>query len=166
MAKISEERKNYILEQMLPPYNLRVPELAKKEGIPLGTLYDWRAKLKLSGVLMPGKKKTTEKWSNTDKLQVIIETSNLSETELSEYCRCKGLYKEQITQWKNDFQSPSFEPAKNRMSVKEERVMRNEIKNLKRELRRKEKALAEASAIILLRKKLQALYGEPEEEEL
>jgi len=164
MAKISEERKSYILEQMLPPYNLSVSELSRKEGISAGTLYYWRKQLKLSGTLMPGNKPTTEQWSNADKLQVIIETANLTECKLSEYCRSKGLYKEQIAQWKDEF--TNIPPVEKTLTRKEEKLIRAENKQLKRELRRKEKALAETAALLVLRKKLNALYGEEPDEEL
>lgn len=52
---------------------------------------------------MPGANKTTDLWSTEACFAVIVETAELSEAELSEYCRRKGLYPEQITQWKQDF---------------------------------------------------------------
>lgn len=49
---------------------------------------------------MPGADKTTEQWPVDARLAVIIETATLSETELAQYCSKKGLYPEQISQWK------------------------------------------------------------------
>ena len=49
---------------------------------------------------MPAKKKKSETWSVEDKLATVIESASFNEIQLSEYCRRKGLYKEQIDQWK------------------------------------------------------------------
>ncbi len=49
---------------------------------------------------MPVGGSKSEKWSAEDKLSVVIETASFNETQLAEYCRSKGLYKEQIDQWK------------------------------------------------------------------
>lgn len=49
---------------------------------------------------MPGDKSKPEDWTAEDKLAVVIETASINEVQLSEYCRGKGLYKEQIDQWK------------------------------------------------------------------
>ena len=48
---------------------------------------------------MPTNDKTKELSPET-KLTIIIDTARLNETELAEYCRSKGLYPEQIAQWK------------------------------------------------------------------
>ena len=96
MARYSDERKAAILKKLLPSLNMIVAEVSRLEGVSDKTLYHWRTKAKQSGLPVPGKKPTTESWSSDAKLAVIIETAVLSESELSRYCRKKGLYKEQI----------------------------------------------------------------------
>ncbi|MGX6566598.1 transposase [Cupriavidus necator] len=49
---------------------------------------------------MPGNGKQSDKWSSADKFRVVLETAPLSEAELSEYCRRKGMQPEQIRQWR------------------------------------------------------------------
>ena len=95
-----QERKEAILKKLLPPVNKSVAEVAKEEGIPSGTIYNWRVKANQSGVPLPRKTSKTENWTAETKLSVIIETASLSESELSQYCRGKGLYSEQVKQWK------------------------------------------------------------------
>lgn len=109
---------------------------------------------------MPGANKTSEQWSIEARFAVIVETATLSQAELGEYCRRKGLYPEQIAQWKQDvLQTP---PPDTRQSQKQ---AQKEIKGLKRELARKEKALAEAAALLVLRKKLNGYYGIADEDD-
>ncbi|SLM62444.1 FIG01220214: hypothetical protein [Dickeya aquatica] len=73
---------------------------------------------------------------------MIIETATFSETELAQYCRKKGLYPEQVSQWKQGFLQVSSPNDKAALKQSQK-----EVKQLKRELVRKEKALAEAAAI-------------------
>lgn len=155
MKRISPERKASVLAKLLPPYNMAVAAVAQMEGISEATLYNWRNQAKHEGKPVPGAEKSSEQWPAEARLAVIIETATLSEVEVAEYCRKKGLYPEQIIQWKQAFlQVPSVD---DRATLKQNQ---KEIKQLKRELVRKEKALAEAAAILVLRKKLRDYYGE------
>ena len=95
----------------------------------------------------------------------VIETAPLSESELSEYCRSKGLYPEQIKRWRAAcVQGAEALGEQQRRQHQASRQEKKRIKQLERELKRKEKALAEAAALLVLRKKLEALWGEGEEE--
>ncbi|WP_459609682.1 IS3 family transposase [Dickeya oryzae] len=149
MKRISPERKSAALAKLLPPYNMTVTAVAQMEGISEATLYYWRNKAKAEGIPVPGADKTTDQWSAEARLAVIIETATLSETELAQYCRKKGLYPEQISQWKQGFLQVSSPNDKAALKQSQK-----EVKQLKRELVRKEKALAEAAAILVLRKQL------------
>ena len=83
MARYSEERKESVLKKLLPPHNMTVAELSRREHISVQTLYNWRDTAKKMGMPVPGKKTTTEDWSAEAKLAVIIETATLSASELS-----------------------------------------------------------------------------------
>ncbi|NRA43306.1 MAG: transposase [Pseudomonadales bacterium] len=89
----------------------------------------------------------------------------MNEAELSEYCRKKGLYPEQVDDWKASCMQANAsaqEVAKaNREQSKQDK---KRIKKLESELKRKEKALAEAAALLVLQKKAQALWGESEDD--
>ena len=98
-------------------------------------------------------------------MAVVIETAALNESELSEYCRSKGLYPEQAKEWKQAcLQGQLSETERRQQERGQARQDKKEIKRLKRELERKEKALAEAAALLVLRKKLTALWGEKEDD--
>lgn len=158
MKRISPERKASILAKLLPPYNMTVAAVAQMEGISEATLYNWRNQAKSEGKPVPGADKTTDQWSAESRFAVIVETATLSEAEIAEYCRKKGLYPEQIIQWKQGFMQTENPNDKNALKQSQKK-----IKQLEKELLRKEKALAEAAAILVLRKKLTDFYGETDE---
>lgn len=113
---------------------------------------------------MPGVGKKTDNWSAEAKLAAVIETAALSETQLSEYCRAKGLYPEQIKAWKAACIRGQYAEAELTQQAREQSKRdKKEIHDLKRELQRKNNALAETAALLALRKKLTALWGESED---
>ena len=114
---------------------------------------------------MPGNGKNAAEWSSADKFGVVLETASFNEAELAQYCRSKGLFVEQVSQWREVCQQANAAPSElNRELREQSKSDRKEIKQLKKDLQRKEKALAEAAALIILRKKAQAIWGEPEED--
>ena len=153
------------MRQMMPPMNKPVAELARENGIAEQTLYTWRRNLKAQGVPVPGNGKNAEEWSSKDKFGVVLETAGLNEAELAEYCRRKGLFIEQIATWRAACQDANAHTAdRNREQREQSKGDRKRIKQLEKELLRKDKALAEAAALIILRKKAQAIWGDPEED--
>lgn len=160
MPSYSLERKETVLKKLLPPENQSVPDVAEAEGISLGTLYNWVSKARDGGRAVPGSRaNNSEKWSGEAKLAVVLETQAMNEAEKAEYCRQKGLYTEQIERWRIACIAgiSSKEPTND--SLKE---ARNEIKKLKRKVHRKDRALAESAALLVLSKKFQALLEDEE----
>jgi len=163
MTNYSEEFKASIIVKLLPPNNASVAEVSKETGIPKDTLYCWRLKSRSARSVTPNQSVLLGHFSAEDKLAVVIETSSLNEVELGEYCRRKGLYPEQITGWKTSLvrgltSAPS--KAEREHAHKQSRT----IKQLETELNRKEKALAEVAALLVLQKKFHALLEESEVE--
>ena len=161
MTGYSPERKEAVLSKVLPPQSRSVVEVANEEGIHCSTLYAWLKIAKNNGVTMSNATSLTAE----KKLAIIIETSPLTESELAQYCRENGFYPEKIKAWKSEFvQGMQTKKVNSQASIKEAKDDKAEIKKLKKELRRKEKALAETAAILVLRKKLNAFYGQEDEE--
>lgn len=164
MPVYSEERRQAVLSKLMPPYNMTAAEVARQEGISEQTLYNWRRKIRESGKPVPGKTSSSETWSAEAKFAVVIETATLSEAELSQYCREKGLYPDQVKRWKQECLQGFARSEEQSQSLRQQsKADKAEIKALKRELRHKEKALAETAALLVLRKKLNALWGEEDE---
>ena len=165
MRRYPIEFKESIIQKMMPPNAVSVPQLVKETGVADVTLYKWRKEYRDQGIAVPADSSNPENWSAEDKLAVVVETMPLNEAELSEYCRSKGLYTEQIEQWKQaaltGYQS-NVQVAKQR--AREHKKDQKKIKQLEAELKRKEKALAETAALLVLSKKCQAIWGESEED--
>lgn len=155
-----------MVSKLLPPLNRSVMDVSQEEGIAPGTLYHWRDKARSKGSVVPGSKKTTDDWPAEARLATVIEVASMSASELSRYCREKGLYVEQVVAWRAacvEGQGNMQEPNVNVSEREELRASKKRIKELERELVRKEKALAEVAALLVLRKKLNALWGSDDE---
>jgi transposase-like protein len=163
MKRYSAERKESVIQRMMPPHNTPIAELAAETGISHVTLYTWRRQARVEGIAVPADGKNPEKWSSEDKFAIVLEAASLNEAELAEYCRQKGLYVEQIEAWRKAcLQANANSVAKaQREQTKQDR---KQIKKLEQELRRKDKALAEAAALLVLQKKARAIWGDGEDE--
>ena len=143
---------------------MAIGQLSQEEGISEGTLYKWRAQARGEGQLLPDSDAGPEGWSSRDKFAAVLETAALNEADLAEYCRKRGLYPAQIAAWRtaceqaNDWNRASSERLG--QATKEEK---KRVKDLERELARKEKALAETAALLVLRKKASAIWGGDED---
>lgn len=163
--KYSEEFKGSVIKKMMPPNPVSVSQLVQETGVSDVTLYKWRKDYRNQGIAVPANQNNPDQWSAEDKLAVVIETASLNEVQLSEYCRRKGLYPEQIKEWKTS----ALSGYQTRQQIKKEKTRnqqqdKTKIKHLESELRRKEKALAETAALLVLSKKCQAIWGENEED--
>ena len=161
MYQYPKELKESITARMLPPNNIGVPELVQETGIPKDTLYSWRSKAR--------KRKVTKQatgrgqLNSEEKFNIVLETATLNETELGKYCRKKGIFPLQIDAWRKTCMNAHapLAPKADRAAI---RNQAKKIKGLEKELRRKEKALAEAAALLILQKKVQFLWQDQEDE--
>ena len=153
MTHYSKELKQKIINDMSPPNSLKIPELVTKYNVPKQTLYSWRKRAVEQGQLVNGES-DSNKWRNEVKLAAIIETAVMTQAEKAEYCRIKGIYLEQLDQWRIACLSGfNIVPVINARQKAEKIKKDKQIKKLEKELNRKEKALAEAAALMVLSKK-------------
>jgi transposase-like protein len=135
---------------MSPPNRQDVPQISKELGIHRSTLYQWRSNWRLQGEVVPASEKDPDSWSAADKFTVVPETAGFNATELSRYCRERGLFTEQVDRWRQTAQDANANAvltmAEQRDLEKRHQQDQKEIKALKQDLRRKEKALAVYSA--------------------
>ena len=84
---------------------------------------------------------------------------------MSEYCRAKGLFPEQVKQWRQILiQAHAEGETTDAAGAKLNKLQSKQIKRLEREVLRKDKALAEAAALLMLQKKVRALWGDNEDD--
>jgi len=165
MLRIPKVRKEAILNKMMSPYPPTILALSKQEGISEATLYNWRKQLRQEGRPVPEHDRTSENWSAQTKFAVVVETAAMTETELAQYCRSKGLYPDQVKAWRDTAIASQDESQQaTAASQQQGRDYRKQIKRLETDLARKEKALAEAAALLILQKKMRALWEGGEDE--
>ena len=98
-------------------------------------------------------------WSAEDKLKVVVEASSLDDKHLGALFRRKGLHQAHIEQWRSQMLNGlQKDPSKNKSGRKNVDVQR--IRALEKELNRKDKALAETAALLVLKKKVQEIWGD------
>ena len=136
---------------------------AKSEGVSISTMYAWNAKYGAARVTGEAGMGNPEKWCPEEKFSIVLQTIGLSEVELGEYCRSKGLYPEQVKVWKAScVQGNMTNSDQKKQAELGAKADKKRIKELERELRRKVSALAEAAALLVLRKKLTTLWEDDE----
>ena len=136
-----------------------IMEMAVKTGAHPTSIRDW---IKIYGK-SPSMKKLND-WTPENKLEAIIKTAAMSENELGEFLRSSGLHLAEIEQWKQDIYSSLKTPGRPRIDP-EIIQLRQKEKELSKDLRRKDRALSEMSARVILLKKSHAIFGEPEDDE-
>jgi transposase-like protein len=163
--RYSPERKEAVLKKMMPPHNRTIKQLALEAGISEATLYNWRQEARSKGILMPDGDSGPTGWNARDKFAAVVESASLNEQETAEYCRRKGIYPHQLEQWRKACEDANdWDKQANTKLKATQKSHRKRIKSLEKELQRKEKALAEAAALLVLQKKVQAIWGDPEDE--
>lgn len=166
MKHYSQERRDAILKKMAPPHNSTVAELSRQEGIPSATLYNWRKQSRERGQVLPSRSSTPEHWSSEDKFRVVLETAPMSAAEFSAYCRKKGLYAEQVEAWRAACIGANGRTAEQERETRQlQKTEQARVRQLEKELRRKEKALAETAALLTLSKKAEAIWGSNNEDD-
>jgi transposase-like protein len=168
MRRYSETVKADVRRRMSPPARQSVAQISKELGIHIATLYAWRKAWRLQGEVVPASEKAPETWSTADKFTVVLESAGLNATELGAFCREQGLYPEQVDRWRQAAQDANANSmltmADQKDLEKRHQQDQREIKRLQQELRRKDKALAEAAALLMASKKIQAYWGEEGED--
>jgi transposase-like protein len=128
-------------------------------------LYNWRNEARSQGILLPDGDTGPEGWNARDKFAAVLESASLNEEDTAEYCRRKGIYPHQLKLWRKACEvANDWDKQANIKLKSEQKANRKHIKDLEKELHRKEKALAEAAALLVLKKKVQAIWEDPEDE--
>jgi transposase len=162
MNKFSVEMKEDLIKKVLTKTKGQsVAEIAKLSNVGLSTLSRWVKKAGEESPMVVSKVKTegSKIYNAGQRLEFLLETAQLTEVELGTYCRKHGLYSFQLTEWKNEFMKTSNE-KKDVLARAELKALKAENKCLKQDLNRKDRALAETTALLILKKKADLLFGE------
>lgn len=139
-------------------------EVALEFGIGRSTIGKWlKDYKKIGNINLNSKEKRPKDWSATERLSALIETGTMTEDERTTWCRKKGIFTHNLEQWKKDALS-AMVPKSNKEQNEKEKALQKENSVLKKELLRKDRALAETAALLVLKKKVQEIWGEPEDD--
>lgn len=151
--------KKEITERFLSRENQSAAAIAEENGVTVKTLYNWADKYAKNH---PMKKRNP---SSIQKMKLLITYDALDENRKGEFLRVEGLHSEQLETWRQGVLDGTLENLGERSSDKLLGLKEAENKELRKEIRRKDKALAETAALLVLKKKLDSLWGEDEEDE-
>jgi transposase-like protein len=159
-ATYSEAFKEQALAKVFRRGNRTVQAVADELNMSVFTLKGWMTKASPNDHNQAQRKeKRPQDWRLEERLMALQESHGLTGEALNAWCREKGLFAHHLAQWKADFCSPGG-AAESRADAQALRTLKEENQRLQRELTRKEKALAEAAALLVLQKKYRALLGE------
>ncbi len=152
-----------MVAKLARPYGISAVALSQEVGIPHQTLSRWVKEYANFGGNGGGmmKSKRPEDRTAEKKLKAIVEYENLDEEQRGIYLREKGLHSVHLERWQQEFVE-AYASKKKKTRGGDPRQKR--IKELESDLRRKDKALAETAALLVLKKKAQAIWGDPEDE--
>jgi len=153
VARYTKEFKERAIARMLPPESAAVTTLSQEISVSVATLERWLAET----LSRPARERT---WTAAARLQAVIATAAMDEGQRSAWCREQGIFPSDLKQWQDNATAALSRPEEERASPQETREDRRRIKELERELRRKDKALAETTALLVLSKKLEAIFRE------
>ncbi len=160
MSEYSDRIKEAMVMKLTSPGAPSANSLAPEVGIHQSTLSRWVrecAKVGKAGGLM--KARRPQDLAAEEKLNAVFEYEKLEEEERGKYLREKGLHEVHIERWQQCLIEGLTAAKQTKKDPRDRR-----IKELERELRRKEKALAETAALLVLKKKAQAIWGDQEDE--
>jgi transposase len=155
-----------MVSRLVGPHAMTATALAKETGLTQATLSRWLKEASTLQRTMPPKTappapaKQLQEWTPEEKFAVVLEAASLTEGELGVLLRGKGLTTAIVDEWRTQ----AMTGLRGTQQVSEVVVGSKRIKDLERELARKDKALAEAAALVILQKKVRSLLGDADDD--
>ena len=160
-----EKFKARMVQKLTVPGAPSATALSDEVGVPQPTLSKWvREAGRVAGMdtskrTKTGTGKRPQDWTAEAKLAAVMEADSLPEEDLGTFLRGRGLHRTHLTQWHEQIVAGLKAPRSKKTSAEARR-----IRELERELRRKDKALAETAALLVLKKKAQAIWGDVDDD--
>jgi transposase-like protein len=151
MARYGKQFKDRVVARLLPPESAAPEVLSAEVGVTVQTLERWRS----DALLQPARERI---WTAAARLEAVIATAALDTAARATWCREHGVYAVQLQQWRENAMQALAEPEEVRASPQQTKQDRRRIKELEREVRRKDRALAETAALLVLSKKVEAIF--------
>ena len=165
MGRYSNEFKRSMIEKLLTPEGPSAMALSESSGVSTTTLSRWLQEAASVALVVkdndrkraPRPARRPEDWPAEERLRVLSETAALEEPELGAYLRRGGLHGATVEAWRAQTLAA--------LGGRRERTREQKrLRELERELLRKDKALAETAALLVLAKKARALWGDEDDD--
>jgi DNA-binding transcriptional MerR regulator len=153
MARYGQAFKDRAVARLLPPESAPVKTVSRELGVSVATLERWRS----VALAEPERGRV---WTAAARLEAVIATAAMDEAARSAWCREQGVFPSELERWRESAVAALAAPEEARASPQQTRADQRRIKELERQLGRKDKALAETAALLVLSKKLSAVFGE------
>ena len=172
MSSLSPGFKARMVRRLSGPEAISATALSKEVGVSQNSLSRWLRQASVAAATlspMPTKKSSALPSSRTgrtaeEKLQIVLKAGTLSGEELGAFLRREGLHEAQLEEWRSKALSAATGALKGLHGKRAEQSPESRrIHELEQELRRKDKALAEVTALLALKKKLTALWGDEDD---
>ena len=157
-----------MVKRLVGPERISASALSREVGVSQATLSRWQQQARtlpaMSGSKDKSRKdaKSSRQWSSKEKLQVVVDAAQLSDEELGGFLRSRGLHTSQLEEWHLlalQALEGSTKPKRRKASPETK-----QIKALEKELLRKDRALAEVTALLALEKRMQDLWGDEDDD--
>lgn len=164
MTNLTYQAKEAVIAKALARGETPLKEIAVQHGVGYSTLQKW-LRLQREGQPLPGNAHPHPVAASDQKapLQHLLDTAKLDEQALGAYCRQHGIHSFQLTQWRTELMEQKNHSSTNKVAL-EMKKLRQENKRLQKELNRKDKALAETTALLVMKKKADLIFGVQEDD--
>ena len=152
LQKYSPEQRAEALQRVALRGDQTIEQVADACGVLVTTLKGWMREAKRTGT-GNGSNPSSASYSPAEQLNALLETAHLDGPALAAWCRGKGLFPHHLQAWRAALTAPRSDTSQ---ALREACRQRDD---LARELLRKDKALAEAAALLVLQKKFQAMFS-------
>lgn len=157
MARFGQAFKDRAVARLLPPESAAVEVVSREIGVSVDTLERWRAQ----ALAQPTQQRT---WTAAARFEAVLTTAAMDEASKNAWCREHGVYPQELIAWRQSATQALAAPSEMHATPQQTKHDQRRIKELERELRRKDKALAEAAALLVLSKKVAAIFSKDEGE--
>jgi transposase len=166
-VEYSEKFKRKMVQRMLGPDAKSATALSKDVNVHQGTLSRWlREAPTVSGMVAPkpaAPNPTKATRSAEDKLRIVLAVEKRSPDEQGALLRQEGVHEAELLQWR-EAMTAALEDSRSETTTSKSAGQSRRIRLLERELNRKNKALAEAAALLMLQKKVRSIWGDEDDD--
>ena len=155
-SRYSQAFREQAIQKLLQRGDKTIPCIAEELNINVFTLKYWLRQYRPQTMTTNKTTKRPVDWTPVERFQALMASHGLEDEGLNAFCRAQGIFSHHLEAWRQDFINSTHKSAQEST----DKSLRDENKQLKKDLQRKEKALAETAALLVLQKKFQAFWEE------